>query len=290
MDASKKLVVIVGQTATGKSEVAMELAERFGGEIICADSRTVYRGMDIGTAKPSFAERKRVRHHCLDMVNPNQTFSAYDFQKCATSTIAEIRGRGNIPFVVGGTGLYVNGLLYGYQFDQKIDRTTRANLEQKPIEELQKIAMTRGIDETYGSFSNRRHLSGAILRQKKALQKKQLLPNVFIGAIRCDRDVLRDRIDRRVEAMLADGLVGEVRNLVDEFGPGAPGLAAPMYKPFTEHILGNSSLEEATERAKLNDSQLAKRQLTWFKRDQNIQWVQSVEQLKKEITLYLTKI
>jgi tRNA dimethylallyltransferase len=290
MDPNTKLVAIVGQTATGKSEVALEMAERFGGEIICADSRTVYRGMDIGTAKPSSAERERVRHHCLDMVDPNQTFSAYDFQKCATKAIAEIRQRGNIPFVVGGTGLYINGLMYSYEFGQAVDRTARTKLEQKPIEELQKIAMTRGIDETYGSFSNRRHLSGAILRSKKALQKKQLLPNVFMGAIQCDGGVLSGRISTRVETMLSMGLVDEVRSLVNEYGPNAVGLSAPMYKAFTEHILGNLSLDEATERAKQNDRQLAKRQLTWFKRDQNMQWVQSVEQLKKEITLYLTKI
>ena len=110
------VIVIVGQTATGKSDSAIELAEQFGGEIICADSRTIYKGMDIGTAKPSSSDRARVPHHGLDMITPDQTFSAYDFQQYARGKIVEIQKRAKIPFVVGGTGLYIDGLMYDYSF------------------------------------------------------------------------------------------------------------------------------------------------------------------------------
>lgn len=166
------IITIVGQTATGKSKAAIELAERFDGEIICADSRTIYKCMDIGTAKPSAEDRTRVPHHGLDLIDPNQNFSAYDFQQYAKVKIAEIKARGHVPFVVGGTGLYVDGLLYEYSFGPVVDKKKRAELANKSLQDLQQLAEKIGLTESDVSFNNRRHLSRAIERGKITLQKK----------------------------------------------------------------------------------------------------------------------
>jgi tRNA dimethylallyltransferase len=138
------LIVIVGPTASGKSALAMQLAERFGGEIICADSRTVYKGMDIGTAKPSAEDQARVPHHGLDLVEPGERFSAVDFKNYATQTIADIRARGKIPFLVGGTGLYVDAVIFDYHFGQA-DPELRAKLEALSLEELHEYCRNNNI-------------------------------------------------------------------------------------------------------------------------------------------------
>lgn len=288
--ATGPIVAIVGQTATGKSAVAVELAEKLGGEIICADSRTIYKGMDIGTAKPSAEDRRRVVHHGLDLISPDQNYSAYDFQQYALAKIEDIQARGHVPFLVGGSGLYVDGVLYGFDFGPAGGQKARHELSKKTLPELQSLARKIGLDEAYPSFQNPRHLAGAIARGKITLQKKQLPANAFLGAIRLSQQELDARIEWRVDNMIKVGLVDEVRVLIAEYGHDAPGLSAPIYEAMSEYILGNSSLQEAAEQAIANDRQLAKRQLTWFKRNHDISWVQSAEQLKKEVTLFLTKI
>src|ERR1700758_1680789 len=142
---TKPLVVIVGPTASGKTKLAVELAEKFGGEIICADSRTVYRGMNIGTAKPTEEERRRVPHWGLDLVDPDQRFTAADFKSYAEQKISEIRARGRMPFLVGGTGLYIDGVIFDYRFGTAPDEKLRAQLEKMSLEELHEYCAKNNI-------------------------------------------------------------------------------------------------------------------------------------------------
>lgn len=288
--AAKPIIAIVGQTATGKSAVAIELAEALGGEIICADSRTIYKGMDIGTAKPTLKDQARVSHHGLDLATPNQTYSAHEFQQYAQQKIKEIHGRGNIPFIVGGTGLYVDGVLYNYNFGNEPDEKLRAKLSQKSLGELQEMAVLVGIDPQHSSFKNQRHLARMIERGKIVLQKKQLPTYAYLGAVQVPKDELHARIEQRFDDMVERGLVAEARQLLAEYGSEAPGLQAPIYKALAEYFDGSVSLDEARDKAIRNDEHLAKRQLTWFKRNPDINWVQSADSLKNEITLFLTKI
>ena len=155
---SSGLVVIVGQTASGKSRLAMELAQRYDGEIICADSRTIYKGLDIGTAKPTADDRRKVVHHCLDLVDPSQRYSVAEFQKLANNIIDDINSRGRVAFLVGGSGLYIDSVIYNLKFDA----ADGLDLKDKSLDELQKISQEMGLAATPSTYSNPRHLAGFI--------------------------------------------------------------------------------------------------------------------------------
>ena len=170
------LIVITGPTASGKSGLALELAERYHGEIICADSRTVYKGMDVGTAKPSADNQVRVPHHLLDVVEPGERFTAGEFQRLARQAITDIRGRGHIPFLVGGTGLYIDSVVLNYAFDDApVDELARKGLESKTIEELRSLLKTHHIDIPHNS-SNKRHLIRA-WEQRGINTSRQVVPD-----------------------------------------------------------------------------------------------------------------
>lgn len=260
MDArarTKPLVVVVGETASGKSALALELAEKFNGEIICADSRTVYKGLEIGTAKPSSEEREKVKHHLLDIVEPNQTFSAADFKQLANEAINDISSRGKIPILVGGTGLYIDAVLFDYGF-------ASAGAERDPV--------------------NPRHLNSAELRQKRPLRA-----NTLIIGLAPERSILKEKIKKRVEVMVGNGLVDEARGLGEQYGWDSTALQAPAYKAFREYIEGRIELEEAKALFVKNDLNLAKRQRTWFKRNNSIQWLDDPRKAVEIVTTFLSK-
>jgi tRNA dimethylallyltransferase len=250
------LIVIVGETGSGKSALALELAGRFNGEIICADSRTVYMGFDIGTAKPNPAERARVPHHLLDVVSPNQRFSAADFKRLANEAIRDIRSRGKLPIMVGGTGLYIDAVLFDYDF-------APSDAARDP--------------------ENPRHLSRTEPQAKHALR-----PNTLILGLRLDRDILTERIRERVDAMMAAGLMDEVRTLSQQYGWEALALQAPGYKALREYSEGTISLEQAKALFVKNDLNLAKRQRTWFKRNKSIHWLATDDKVTEPVALITT--
>jgi tRNA dimethylallyltransferase len=235
------LVVIVGETASGKSALAMEIARKHNGEIICADSRTVYRGMDIGTAKPSAQDRAEIPHHLLDVVEPGERFTVADFKQLAERSITDISARGKLPIMVGGTGLYVDSVLYDYKF---------------------------GGSEQERDEKNPRHL-----KKTNSKVTNKLRPNTLVLGLAVERDALERRVKDRVEQMVKDGFEDEVEGLIDTYGEDIEALKAPGYKAFAAYMRGELNLEQAKQQFVRSDLQLAKRQRTWFKRNKSIQWV-----------------
>jgi tRNA dimethylallyltransferase len=285
----KPIIVIVGPTASGKSDLAIELAELYGGEIIAADSRTIYKGMDIGTAKPSPADRRRVPHHGLDLIKPNESYSAAEFKKYVIKIVDDINTRGKIPIIAGGSGLYIDGYLYDFKFGEKPDEKLRTELEASGLEDLQARASQLGIEESQVNFSNPRHLARAIERGGIIREHKPLPSYVLLIGLSVNKDELQRRIESRVHKMFMAGLEKEVKNLVTQYGADAAGLLAPGYKAVIEHLDGHISSEEAQGQFMRNDRNLAKRQITWFKRNPDILWCENPQQAEHYVRAFLAK-
>ena len=281
------LIAIVGETASGKSSLAMQIAEKFNGEIICADSRTIYKGMDIGTAKPSVEDQARVPHHLLDVVEPNESFTAADFKRLAFKAIKDISERGKVPLLVGGSGLYVDAVLYDFQFRPPADPARREMLQKFTVEELQLTLLEQDIPLPENA-RNSRHLIRALETGGEQPEHGELRPNTLLIGLSIDRETLKENVARRVEQMFADGFIDEVRALIATFGVGAPALRAPGYKAATAYLEGEATLQEAKEQFIQNDLQLAKRQRTWFKRNKSIRWCKTDEAVDL-VTTFLNK-
>lgn len=282
------LLVIVGETASGKSALALDLAERYQGEIICADARTVYQGMDIGTAKPSAAEQAQVPHHLLDVVTPDQTFSAADFKRLAEAAIANIKNRGKLPILVGGTGLYVDSVLFDFQFRAPAKPSLRAELSSLSVPELQGRLTEQGI-ALPANAQNPRHLIRALETGGEPAERGHLRPDAVVYGLRIERDELELRLNVRTDAMLAAGLAAEVRQLAEQYGWDAPGLSAIGYREFQACLMGEQSLVETRDLIIRHSLQYAKRQRVWFKRNPCIQWHDDPRQIVDSITTFLNK-
>lgn len=272
MEARHPLVVIVGPTASGKSSVAMKLAAEFGGEIICADSRTVYRGMDIGTAKPTVEDQHLVRHHLLDVVDPDERFTAADFQYQARKAIDDIRSRGKIPFLVGGTGLYVDSVVLNYEFDNDYNPKLRDQLESMSIEQLHHYCEINNIKLPENSM-NKRYVVRNIERNGSVVKsnKDNLSTSIIVG-IATEKDELNNRIVQRTEHIFEDGVVDEAKLLGEKYGWNVPSMTGNIY-PIAHKVLdGDLNIEQAKEKFITQDRRLAKRQMTWLKRNDFIQW------------------
>lgn len=265
------LVVIVGPTASGKSATAMRIAEEWNGEIICADSRTIYTGMDIGTAKPSRADRATVPHWGLDLVKPGEPFTAADFKYYAQQKIAEIRARGHLPIVVGGTGLYVDGLIFDYEFVAP-DPKMRQKLDSMTIEELRDYCSNNNVTLPE-NHQNRRYVIRAI--ERKNVSGKRLstpIPYTIIVGITTSRDELRTRIATRTEQLFDSGMVEEAKMLGKKYGWNSEAMTGNIYKLVKYYVDGEFDENELKQRFITADWQLAKRQLTWLKRNPFIAW------------------
>ena len=267
------LIVVVGPTASGKTALAIELAEKYGGEIICADSRTVYRGMDIGTAKPSASDKERVPHWGLDLVDPNEMFTAADFKHYANEKIAEIRGRGHVPFLVGGTGLYVDAVVFDYQFGSAGDPQLRRELEAMSLEELHIYCRRHNITLPENN-KNKRYVIRAI-EQNGINNSKALTPmsNTYIVGIATDKTILRTRIESRAEQLFNNGVVEEAIKLGKKYGWDYQSMTGNIYPLVREYLNGHISLSEIQEKFITSDWRLAKRQITWLKRNPYITWL-----------------
>lgn len=272
MATEPPLVVIVGPTASGKSDLAMNLAEKFGGEIICADSRTVYRGMDIGTAKPNLEDQRHVPHHLLDIVNPDQRFTVADFQKLARQAITDIRRRGKIPFLVGGTGLYIDSVILDYNFDVNYDKNLRERLEKMTIDQLQKYCNINNISLPQNHL-NKRYLIRTIERGgTEQRSSSNPISNSIIVGITTDKNTLKTRIVQRAEHIFESGVVQEANKLGKKYGWKTEAMTGNIYPLAHQILTGELSLEQVKQRFIILDWQLAKRQLTWLKRHPFIQW------------------
>ena len=273
------LIVIVGPTASGKTSLAIELAERYGGEIICADSRTVYKNMDIGTAKPTASEQARVPHWGLDIAEPGERYTAADFKEYTEQAIGDIRSRGKIPFLVGGTGLYIDSVLFDYQFGEKHNDINRAMLSNLTNEELIDYCIKNNISLPENS-QNKRYLVRAI-EQNGVNHKREVVPlsNSVIVGIATDKDILRRRIEQRIEQLFEYGVVDEAIALGKKYGWDSEAMTGNIYPLIHQYVAGTLHYDEMVNRAVTLDWRLAKRQLTWLRRNRYIEWFDSSEAL-----------
>jgi len=267
------IIFIVGPTASGKSELAMELARRINGEIICADSQTVRKYLDIGTAKPSVDDQNQIRHHLLDVIEPYDSFSVNQFKVLACEAIEDIQSRQKTPIVVGGTGLYINSLYFDYELEEsKINNDFKQKLDQLSIIELQEIIRNRNFIMPENK-ENPRHLIGTILRGGKTNQNDTPLSGSLIYGLQPDDETLRVRIDSRVESMFSAGFVSEVQKLVEDFGRPIRRMDAIGYPIVMRYIDGDVNIDEAKQLFKTAHWQYTRRQKSWFKLNPNITWL-----------------
>jgi tRNA dimethylallyltransferase len=266
------LVVIVGPTASGKTSLAIDIAKKFGGEIICADSRSVYKGASIGTAKPTLVEQSGIPHWGLDIVEPGEFFSVFDFKKYADKKIIEIRSREKLPILVGGTGLYVDSVVFDYKFGLQANIKLRQELQQQSIEELQKYCEINDIPLPENN-KNIRHLISAIERCGKIPNSlKNPIENCHIVGITTEKQELLSRIENRADQMLVDGVVNEAKTLGDKYGWESESMKSNIYPLIRKYLNGDLSLNDIKAKSAILDWRLAKRQLTWLRRNRFIHW------------------
>jgi tRNA dimethylallyltransferase len=293
-------ILIAGPTAIGKSEVALLLAERLGGEIVAVDSMQVYRGLDIGTAKPSAADRARVPHHLLDVVNVTESFDAAKFTELGHKAVAEIQSRKHVPILCGGTGLYFKAFLEGLGEAPPADRKLRAELEATPLDNLLQelkghdpvaykkidrqnprrvIRAVEVIRLTSKPFSAQRARWGETTYELNHSNggSRGRLPHQPIHAFgfSCSAAHLHSRIDARVDEMFRRGLVEETRYLLEHgLAQNKTAMQAIGYRQVVEHLRGGCSLPETIELVKIRTHQFAKRQMTWFRRQLKLEWIE----------------
>lgn len=266
------LIVILGPTASGKTAYAIRLARLIGGEVICADSRTVYRGMDIGTAKPTEPERAGVLHWGLDLIEPDQRYSLYDFQRYAMAKIAEIRQRQHVPLLVGGSGLYINSVIYDYRLaGGDYDLATRAELEKLPSDELRQLAIKQGA-KLPRDLDNKRRLIRSLETGGVSNNCGYLSRHTVVIGIAVDKEKLSQRISGRAEQMLERGLVDETDRLIARYGMVEP-LRRNAYGVVAKYLTGQIYEAELIEQISTKDRQLAKKQLTWWR---NPRWASDI--------------
>jgi tRNA dimethylallyltransferase len=290
-------LAIVGPTAAGKSETALAVAELIGAEIVSADSMLVYRGMDIGTAKPSPADRARVRHHLIDVAEPSEAFSVARYQELAFAAVADIERRGRVPLVVGGSGLYVRSVLDGLEFPGT-DAATRALLEAEAAA-IGPEALYRRLDAFDPDAAARIDPANA-RRTVRALEvaavtgrrfssyatawEEYPIDGVRIVGLEPAPGLLKARIEQRVRAMMAAGFLDEVRGLVDAgFGAWLTARQAIGYAEMARHLAGELTREEAVAGTIKRTRALARRQMAWFRRDPRIRWLPAERVTPREI-------
>lgn len=285
----ESLVVIIGETASGKSALAMELAQQFNGEIISADSWTVYSGFDIGTAKPSKSERASIPHHLLDIADPKTGFSAAEFKRLADQTIDDIQARGKLPILVGGTGLYIDSVIYDYGFLPAGTSWQRQELNSYSIDELLAEIKKRNIDLTGIDIRNKRRLVRLIEVDGQRPTKSKLRKKTLILGLHIPKDQLEQKVAERTDKMLQAGLEKEVKDLIKIYGWKVEPIKGIGYREWQGFFEGKKSLQEVRTEIIRNSLQLAKKQRTWFKRNNSIQWLQKPNEAKALVQKFLSK-
>jgi tRNA dimethylallyltransferase len=272
MATTLPLIAIVGPTASGKTSLAIEVARAYDGEIICADSRTVYKFMDIGTAKPSEEDRKDVPHWGIDVVTPDGFFNAAEFQRYARQKITEIRMRNRMPILVGGTGLYIDSVLFDYKFPARVSNAEREKFDSMALVELYEYCIENNI-ELPENDKNKRHLLRSVYQSAgKSIKNSNVVENTLVVGLTMNKHELQERIRDRADQMFASNVVDETTILARKYGWDIESMKGNVY-PIIHNLLdGHLDVSSAIDRAVIADSQLAKRQMTWFRRNPEIMW------------------
>nr|WP_255648086.1 tRNA (adenosine(37)-N6)-dimethylallyltransferase MiaA [Pseudalkalibacillus hwajinpoensis] len=283
----QKLVTVLGPTAVGKTKTSIELAKALDGEIISGDSMQIYRGMDIGTAKVTEKEMEGIPHYLIDIKEPTESFSAAEFQMLATELVTEINGRGKVPIIAGGTGLYVKSVTHQYAFSEaKEDPAYRQQLEQRAEEEGPNTfhARLKDVDpvsyETIHPNNIRRviralevyHVTGEPVSSSKDALPEESPYNLVNVGLTMERDILYERINKRVDLMLDAGLLEEAKCLYNNGVRNCQSVQAIGYKEIYNYLEGRVSFEQAVLELKQNSRRYAKRQLTWFRHQMAMDW------------------
>jgi tRNA dimethylallyltransferase len=292
------LIVILGPTASGKSELAIKLAKKFNGEIVSADSRQIYQEMDIGTAKITKKEMNDIPHYLIDIIKPNQEFTLAQYKKQAIRIIKDINKRGKLPFLVGGTGLYIQAIVDNLKIPEvKPDKKLRAKLEKQKTEELFK--QLKKIDPQSAQFidsNNKRRIIRAlevcfITKKSFSQQRKKGQPlfDILQIGLKPDGKTLEKRINQRVEKMFQAGLANEVKKLLAKYPPELPSMSGIGYQETIRYLQKKINLDQTKELIKQRTHQYARRQMTWFKRDKRIKWIKGQKEAEKLIKDFLGK-
>lgn len=302
-----KVIVIVGPTASGKTALSIELAKLIDGEIVSADSMQIYKEMNIGSAKPTLEEMQGIKHYMIDKIDIETRFSVAEYKKQAEIAIEEIINKGKVPIVVGGTGLYVNSLIYGIEYEEnKFDEKYRNELmilaktqdglnklyndakkiDEKAIEKISKNDKKRIIRilEIY-------HQTGKTkTEQEIASRRNEVKYNYKIYGLNTDREYLYERINKRVDIMINCGLIEEVEEILKKHKKFPTAMQAIGYKEIVEYLQNKITKEEAIEIIKQETRRYAKRQITWFKRIENLKWLDCKDSIKSNLNIILNDI
>ena len=296
-----KVIVICGPTASGKTALSIKLAKEINGEIISSDSMQIYKDMDIGTAKPSEEEMQGIPHHLIGFIEPNQRYSVAEFKKIAEEKIEEILAKGKTPIIVGGTGLYVDSLIYGieYQnieFDEKYRNELEERVEKEGLEKLYEEAKKidpQAIEKI--SINDKKRILRILeiykatgknkTEQEIESRKNEVKYDYKVFAINWEREVLYERINKRVDTMIQQGLIQEVQNLLKKYKEFPTAMQGLGYKEVVEYLQGITTYEEMVEKIKMETRRYAKRQITWFKKNKQTIWIraQDLQKILDEI-------
>ena len=292
MDKSK-VIVICGPTASGKTALSIELAKKINGEIISCDSMQIYKYMDIGTAKPTPEEQKEVKHHLIDFVEPDQRYSVAEYKKDAEKSIEEIILKKKTPIIVGGTGLYVDSLIYGIEYPE-------IELDEEYRKQLEKEANENGLESLYNrakeidskamekiSPNDKKRIIRVLeiykatgktkTEQEKESRAHEVKYDYKVFAIKMDREKLYERINQRVDMMIEKGLIEEVQNILKKYDKFPTAMQGLGYKEVVEYLEGKTTKEEMIEKIKMQTRRYAKRQITWFKKNKQTIWIENNE-------------
>lgn len=299
------VIVIGGPTASGKTALSIELAKTINGEIISADSMQIYQEMNIGTAKPEEEEKQNIKHYMLDFVKPNERYSVADYKTDAKKAIKEILKKGKTPIVVGGTGLYIDSLIYEIEYPEiGVDLSYRAELEARVEKEGLPILYeeAKRIDgqamEKISSNDQKRilrvlelyHQTGKTKTELEKESRKEPEFDYRMFAITMEREVLYDRINQRVDLMIQKGLIEEVEAIYQKYQEFPTSMQALGYKEVVEYLEEKISKEDMIEKIKMESRRYAKRQLTWFRKNKETIWLNGQDTTKHNISIILEEI
>lgn len=275
---NRPLVVIVGPTASGKTALAVKIAQEFNGEVISADSRAIYTGLSVGTAKPTVEERGNVPHWGIDIVTPSERYTAADFKEYANAKIQDIRSRGRLPIIAGGTGLYVDAVIYDFDFSgSPADLKKRNALEAWSLQKLHDYCVENNISLPFNKL-NKRHVINKILREGIVPQRRSTpIENTIVVGITTEKDILWSRIEARAAAIFDDGVIDEAEAVAAVYGWDSEAMTGNIYPLIRQYLAGDLTRAGLEERFIVKDRQLAKRQMTWFKRNEHIYWADRAE-------------